>query len=53
MARPRIIDPEHGRTRVVTVRMAEAQLEELEREAEERSISIGALVRERIKRAEL
>jgi hypothetical protein len=51
MARPRTIDPENGRTRTFTVRVAEAQLVELSKEAEERKISVGALVRERIEQA--
>lgn len=48
MARPRIIDPETGRSRFLTIRISEEQHEELVREAEERSVSVGALVRERI-----
>ena len=51
MGRPRTIDPENGRIRVVTVRVAEVQLEELSREATERRISVGAVIRERIEKA--
>lgn len=48
MARPRIIDPSTGRSRFLTVRISEEQHEQLVREASERSVSVGALVRARL-----
>lgn len=48
MARPRTIDPDTGRSRLLSVRISEEQHEQLVREASERSVSVGALVRERI-----
>ena len=47
MPRPRVINPK-GRTRRISVFVAEPVAEKLEREAKRRGTSLGAVVRERL-----
>lgn len=47
MPRPRTVDP-HGNTRIFSVMVSDSMHERLRKEAEERGMSLGAVVREKL-----
>ena len=49
MARPRVINPT-GRTRKLSIILAEPVIKDLEKEAKRRGLSVGAVVRERLEK---